>query len=217
MTRLATPPHNVPAGLDHIVYATPSLAETVAGFADRTGVLPVAGGAHPGHGTRNYLVGLGGSAYLEIIGPDPEQPEPPRPRPFGIDRLEAPTVATWVLRPADLDAAVRGARERGYDPGPVLTMSRTAPDGTRLEWRLAGLDTGHESGLVPFLIDWGTSGHPASTLTPGLTLTGLALRAPEPAEITARLSALGVRAAVARGPRGLALTVAGPKGSACFG
>ena len=54
-----------------------------------TGVRPSYGGAHPGLGTHNALLSLGHHSYLEIIAPDPNQPTPPRPRPFGLDELEA--------------------------------------------------------------------------------------------------------------------------------
>ena len=66
--------------LDHLVLAVPSLADGVAGFQRRTGVRPVKGGSHTSLGTANYLVGLSDAAYLEIIGPDPDQPDPGRPR-----------------------------------------------------------------------------------------------------------------------------------------
>ena len=60
--------------LDHLAFATSDLAATIAWFAEATGVQPVEGGRHDGRGTRNYLVGLGPTAYLEIIGPDLERP-----------------------------------------------------------------------------------------------------------------------------------------------
>ena len=118
--------------LDHLVYATPDLAATVADVTRRTGVAPAPGGAHVGLGTRNYLVGLGGPYYLEIIGPDQEQPDPAHPRPFGIDRLSAPRMVTWAIRPPDLDAAVTAVRAVGHDPGPIRAMSRRRPDGILL-------------------------------------------------------------------------------------
>ncbi|WP_404955457.1 VOC family protein [Streptomyces sp. 147326] len=207
----------IPEELDHIVYATPRLEETVGGFTDLTGVRPVAGGSHPGRGTRNCLVALGDRSYLEFIGPDPEQPAPAQPRPFGIDRLTTPAVATWVLRPADFDVRVKAFCERGYDPGRILTMSRAAADGTRLTWRLTDVDAGHPSGLVPFLIDWGSSWHPTRAALPEVTLTGLVMRAPDAPEVSSRLRALGVRAAVTTGPRRLAFTVDGPTGPVTFG
>ncbi|WP_254879016.1 VOC family protein [Streptomyces sp. NA04227] len=178
--------------LDHLVYATPELAATVEEFAERTGVRPAPGGVHPGLGTRNHLVDLGEGRYLEIIGPDPEAPEPRRPRPFGIDELTGPRLVTWALCPVDLDATVGGARSAGYDPGPVVPMSRTTAEGATLNWRLAGLTGQEPPGLVPFLIDWGTSPHPTSAPgLPRLTLEGLQLHAMAPGLTLGRLSALG--------------------------
>jgi hypothetical protein len=57
-------------------------------------------------GTANFLVGLGASAYLEIIGPDPDQPQPVGGRWLGIDRLTAPRIVTWAIRTADIDGSV---------------------------------------------------------------------------------------------------------------
>ena len=81
----------IPSDLDHLVYAVPDLAAGVAAITALLGVAPSPGGPHPGLGTRNFLVSLGESCYLEIIGPDPEQPQPSRPRPFGLDRLSRRT------------------------------------------------------------------------------------------------------------------------------
>jgi len=158
--------------LDHIVLAVPDLAAGVEQFTERTGVRPVPGGRHLGVGTANHLVGLDGcgDAYLEIIGPDPDQPAPPQPRPFGIDDLAAARVATWAVRPADLDRQVAEARARGYDPGAPRAMSRATPDGEGLHWRLTGLDPTAGEGLVPFLIDWGSTPHPASRGLPVVRL-----------------------------------------------
>ncbi|MEV6838237.1 VOC family protein [Streptomyces sp. NPDC051133] len=207
----------VPPLLDHLVLATPDLAATVAEFARRTGVTPAPGGVHVGLGTRNHLVGLGGRSYLEIIGPDPEQPEPAERRPFDVDRLTGPRVLTWAISPPDLDTAVTAARARGYDPGPVHAMSRRTPDGGLLRWRLTGSDRAHPSGLVPFLIDWGDSPHPATSGLPVLTLLEVTATVPDPDEVRPLLSALGTALVLGRGPCGLGFTVVTPNGPVTFG
>jgi hypothetical protein len=112
--------------MDHIVYAVPRrLMQAVAWFAGLTGVQPVPGGSHHGRGTANFLVGLGAGAYLEIIGPDPHQPQPPGGRWFGIDRLTAPRIVTWAIRTADIDGSERQRRLWATIPA----SPRPCPDG----------------------------------------------------------------------------------------
>ncbi|MGW0206755.1 VOC family protein [Streptomyces sp. NPDC003233] len=207
----------VPPFLDHLVLATPDLAATVADFARRTGVTPVPGGAHPGLGTRNHLVGLGGRSYLEILGPDPEQPGPDGPRPFGVDGLTGPRTQTWAISPPDLDAAITTARERGYDPGPAHPMSRRTPDGTVLRWRLTDGGPAHPSGPVPFLIDWGESRHPTAAGLPVTPLLAVSATVPDPEEVRGRLAALGTALALTTGPLALSFTVDTPNGPVTFG
>jgi hypothetical protein len=207
----------IPAMLDHLVLATPDLAATVADFTRRTGVAPAMGGVHVGLGTRNHLVSLGGGSYLEIIGPDPEQSAPGSPRPFGVDGITVARTMTWAISPPDLDAAIAAARARGYDPGPAQPMSRRRPDGTLLEWRLTDGDDAHPSGLVPFLIDWGSSMHPSASGLPVTPLLRLSATAPDPDEIRPLLSALGTELALIEGPVGMSFTVDTPRGPVTFG
>ncbi|MFF1320347.1 VOC family protein [Streptomyces chartreusis] len=207
----------IPALLDHLVLATPDLAATVADFTRRTGVAPAPGGVHVGLGTRNYLVSLGGSRYLEIIGPDPEQSAPGEPRPFDVDGLTVPRTVTWAISPPDLDAAIAAARARGYDPGPAQSMSRRKPDGTLLQWRLTDGDDAHPSGLVPFLIDWSATVHPTASGLPTTPLLSLAASAPEPDEVRPLLAALGTDLDLTTGPVGISFTVDTPLGAVAFG
>jgi hypothetical protein len=176
--------------LDHIVWAVPDLAAGVAEFERRTGVRPAPGGSHTGVGTANHLVGLGGSSYLEVIGPDPAQPEPAAPRPFGLDALTAPRVVTWCVRPHDLDAAIAAAVAGGYDPGPPRSMSRRRPDGVVLSWRLTQSGADPDAGLVPFLIDWQDSVHPTRGDLPVVGLAEMYAEHPDPPAVRARLAPL---------------------------
>jgi Glyoxalase-like domain len=190
--------------LDHLVYATPDLDASVRRIAELTGVMPAEGGSHPGLGTRNRLLGLGELRYLEIIGPDPDQRTPDRPRPFGIDDLTAPRLTAWAIRAADIEARVARARTLGYDPGPIEPLARRTPDGELLRWRLTvPYDT-----VVPFLIDWGRTPHPARHL-PVVPLTSFAAAHPEPDGVRRRLAALGVELEVRQGEAGLTAVVGG--------
>jgi len=107
--------------VDHLVYATPDLDATVRELRAQ-GVPLTVGGPHPGLGTRNQLADLGDGAYLEVIGPDPEQP--PARRPFGIDELTRPGLVTgpsgWTT----------SARTRWPCPGSAPTAS-PCPGGWR--------------------------------------------------------------------------------------
>lgn len=187
------------AQLDHLVYAVPDLLTATASFAERYGVRPALGGRHEDKGTRNYLVGLGGSAYLEIIGSDPESDVPPGW--FGIATLTEPKLVTWAVRPADFDATVAGAHAAGYDPGDVESMSRLTPDGSVLAWRLTRRYPLPHDGLVPFLIDWGTTVHPTTSGLPEVELVSFHAEHPDAAAVGRDLAAVGARLEVRTGPK----------------
>jgi hypothetical protein len=199
--------------LDHVVYAVPDLDRAAADFARRTGLEPARGGSHPGLGTANVLVGLGGAQYLELIGPDPAQSAPDGGRWFLVDRIEAARVVTWAVRTDDIDAAVTGARANGYDPGPPQEMSRATPTGEQLRWRLTPPRPEIAHGLVPFLIDWGPTPHPTTRELPRATLVSLTGTHPEPARVGAELTALGADLRVDAGDvASLILTIETPRG-----
>jgi len=190
-----------PAAVDHLVYATPDLQRGIDRIELLLGVRASAGGQHPGRGTRNALVSLGRAAYLEIIGPDPDQSAPPLPRPFGIDDLKEPRLVTWAAKGSGLEELARDAARGGIMLGEVISGSRRRTDGVMLSWRYTDPRTVVADGIVPFFIDWGTAPHPAASAAPGAALVALRAEHPDAQQVQAALSRLGLDLTVRQGPR----------------
>jgi hypothetical protein len=187
--------------IDHLVYAAPDLDAACAEIERRLGVAPSPGGQHIGRGTRNALVAIGPKSYLEIIAPDPDQPNPNRPRWFKIDSIEAPRLVGWAASATNLPQLVADAARRGVHLGSVTSGSRKRADGVALAWEVTDPTTVLADGIVPFFIDWKTSPHPATSATVGPTLVELRARHPDPQRLTAMLEALGVELPIERGDR----------------
>jgi len=189
--------------VDHLVYATPKLETSVEEIMGLLGVRATPGGQHPGRGTRNALIALSDAAYLEIIGPDPEQPAPPEGtrRWFGIDGIESPRLVAWAAKRTALETLAAEAARHGVKLGPVVSGSRTAADGTTLHWQFTDPAVVVGEGVVPFFIDWGNSPHPAASAARGPVLCALRGEHPEPAVIKRALSAVGIDLPIGHGPR----------------
>lgn len=186
--------------IDHLVYGTPDLKLGIDRIESLLGISATPGGQHPGRGTRNALVALGPSAYLEIIGPDPEQSAPAAPRTFGIDEVTSPRLVAWAAKETDLDGRASDAARKGVKLGPLASGNRRRPDGVLLSWRYTSPKTVLGDGLVPFFIDWGKSPHPAQTGAGGATLVQLRAEHPDPRTIDIVLKTLGLELPVAAGP-----------------
>lgn len=163
---------------------------------------PSRGGSHPGAGTWNSLVGVGPATYVELIAPDPAQPDSVRPLPFGVDSLHRPTLVTFAVAVPDIDRSAELVAENGIDPGEIRDMSRIRPDGVELEWRLAVPPDPTLAGVMPFLIEWGAgSHHPCDTLVQFLDLVDLFLSHPDPVPIgNAIAAATDTKINVSEGP-----------------
>ena len=186
--------------IDHLAYAAPDLDAGMKAIEKLLGVAPVRGGQHQGLGTHNALLGLGTGVYLEIIAPDPDQPTPDRPRPFGVDTVKEPRLASWIARTSELREIVESSRQSGYDPGEIIALSRRRPDETLLSWTMAIRDDPPGDGLVPPLIDWGETQHPSADLPHGGRFVGLRAEHPLPDDIRQIRSALQVVLDVSAGP-----------------
>jgi hypothetical protein len=181
--------------LDHLVYATPDLEVSCRELEVRLGVRASAGGQHPGRGTHNALISIGPKAYLEIIAPDPLQPET-RPVWCNIDQLTAPPkLITWAVRVDDVEAFVKEISPNA-NVGAVRAGSRKTPKGTILSWRLTEPQLVQGLGPIPFLIEWSSREHPADSAIAGPPLVQLHIEHPEPELIRKKLHSLRLEVAI---------------------
>lgn len=186
--------------LDHLIFAVPELSAGAARVEKLIGAEAAAGGRHQGLGTHNRLVGLGPGRYLEIIAVDPEQPDPARPRWFGLDGLTEPRLVTWCARAPDtLERLVALGRQAGIHLGDTQEGARRRPDGSLLSWTFSDPWAPRAGGVIPFFIDWGTSPHPSDDLPAVCSLRALRLEHPEPDDVQTWLAALGLDTSVSRG------------------
>ena len=199
--------------VDHLVYATPDLTAGVKQVETLLGIHATPGGQHPGEGTRNALIALGPTSYLEIIGPDPDQPKPLQPRKFEIDDLKAPRLVTWAAKGTNLTQIVDEARRHGVPVGDVIPGSRRTPTGVLLSWHITSQRPLVANGLVPFFIDWEDTPHPARSAAAGATLISLRAEHPDPENVQRMLGALGLELPVVKGAKpSLVATIAGTRG-----
>lgn len=168
-------------------------------------------GQHPGRGTHNKVLGLGPRTYLEIIAPDPTQPEPSESRPYGVEGIARGQLVGWALACEDIEGAVERACSKGFDPGGVVDGQRVSSTGTMLRWRVTG--NAQTAGLVPFLIDWVNTPHPAVDAPPGLALLSVHLEHPDPRSLATALAALGTNVEVRKASEpALVARIGGPQG-----
>lgn len=205
--------------IDHIIYTVPDLEIGIDIIENLFDERPYFGGQHLGKGSHNALLSLGEDVYLEIIAPDPNQPEPALPRSFALDKRTKPQLATWAASTINMEQTVLQAREAGYDPGDLVDGGRKREDGVQLKWRstkrpesIQGT-TPPGDWLIPFLIDWGNTPHPAQARPSRCRLISLAATHPEPQAVQVMLHALGLEMDITESERiGLIAVIESPNG-----
>ena len=176
--------------LDHLAIATTSIEDRR--LDELLGVDLSPGGRHARMGTHNRLLRLGPTSYLELIAIDPEATAPAHARWFELDEhamraslAAGPRLVHWV---AHVDTTELPALP--FDVGPWERFQRGD-----LSWQLTVRPDGTlpADGVVPSLIFWPGSSHPAARLPDaGVTLEGLELEHPRAADVQRQLDLLGL-------------------------
>lgn len=202
----------VPGAFDHMLLGCGDLDKGIDFVERRTGIRAALGGVHPGRGSRNALLSLGERRYLEIIAPDPAQPRSADVR--QLYRIESPRLIGWAAHVDDMGALVQKLSAARVELKPVLAGSRKRPSGQMLTWKALSLRD-DQGGLLPFFIEWGKdSPHPSKDAPAGGRLDRFELASPQPAELRATVSRLGLDASVsAAGKPALRAALTGPKGT----
>ncbi len=189
------------------MYAVPDLENSMAEIASITGIVPSDGGVHPGNGTRNALLGLSNSSYLEIIGPDKKQNLENTLGELLVSKNTS-GIRAWAVAVSDLASVAHVAQELGFRVRDRKEMSRKTPEGFLLEWELLFL----EDALLPFFIDWKGSEHPARKAPSGCGLVELSISAEEPKVYQELLNKLQLEVSVSEGEAAISAIIRSPQG-----
>lgn len=183
--------------VDHLLLGAADLDRGIAWVEERIGVRPAVGGTHPGRGTRNALLSIGGRRYLEVIAPDPAQATITGQY-RELPSLQHPKIITWGVNTNEIDALADRLRSQKLAGSPVLPGSRKTPDGRTLAWRMIGVDS-PAGQLAPFFIQWSAdTTHPSQTSPGGCTLRAIRFEHPDPELIRGAFERIGLSATVVR-------------------
>ncbi len=200
--------------IDHLILGVDDLDRGMTEFATRTGVKPIKGGVHPGRGTQNALVSLGGGRYIELIAPSHEPGTTGGP----MTAFAVLTPAGWALHTDDVRTIVTTLRGAAFKVSDVHPGARTRPDGAKLSWQTAEVDgAGLES--APFFIQWGAgTPHPSTDAPTGCTLASVRMAQPDPAPLARFFRAVKLDVPVAKGAsRRMSIALVCPSGKVLFG
>ncbi len=144
--------HDVVMRLDHVSYAAgpEGLGACVQSLGARLGAGFIDGGIHPSFGTRNFVLPLADSCYLEVVAAL-DHP--------AVDR--APFGRAVRDRSADGRRLARvGHRRRRHRAGrgaarpPAAAGHRRRPDGVDLRWSQIGVNDVADDAQLPFFVQW---------------------------------------------------------------
>ena len=151
---------NAPMYLDHVAYATShnSVIDVIQRIGSQLGASFIDGGIHPQFGTRNFILPLRDSRYIEVVCPL-DHPAADK-TPFG--QLVSKKVdagggwLTWVVAVNDLSPIEEKLQRKAVEG------HRKKPDGDELFWHQIGVLDTLDQASNPFFIQWQSESHPST-------------------------------------------------------
>jgi len=162
--------------LDHVALGINDLDAGMQEVQRLTGVRPKKVGTDAQLGTHSAVIGLGDTAFLEIIAPDPKA-DPDRIDPDlksrVVDRLQKMDVLTpfiWAIGTSNLERTILFARRAGSHGSEIMPGIRKQGWGRKTEWTWARVQR-PKSRVTPIFIQWDEDTKPPQDRAPqGCTL-----------------------------------------------
>lgn len=145
--------------LDHLVLGINDLDKGMDEVRRLTGVRPKFDGRNAQFGTHSAVIGLGETAFLEIMAPDPEADASaidPELKSRFVDRLanfDGLTPFLWAIGTGNLEKTKWFARRAGSHTYEIRSGSRKRGWGRTVEWSWAGVER-PESRVMPLFVQW---------------------------------------------------------------
>lgn len=157
--------------LDHVSYAAShdSVIDVIQRIGSQLGASFIDGGIHPQFGTRNFILPLKDSRYIEVVCPL-DHPAADK-TPFGQlvrKKVEAGGGwLSWVVAVSDLSPIEQKLQRRAVEG------HRKKPDGNELFWRQIGILDTLDQASNPFFIQWESDSHPSAEADALVTLSSI--------------------------------------------
>jgi hypothetical protein len=157
--------------LDHVAYATShnSVIDVIQRIGSQLGASFIDGGIHPQFGTRNFILPLRDSRYIEVVCPL-DHPAADK-TPFG--QLVSKKVdagggwLTWVVAVNDLSPIEEKLQRKAVEG------HRKKPDGDELFWHQIGVLDTLDQASNPFFIQWQSESHPSAERVSSVCLSSI--------------------------------------------
>jgi len=166
--------------IDHVSYATShdTVVDVVQRIGSQLGASFIDGGIHPQFGTRNFILPLKESRYIEVVCPL-DHPAADK-TPFGqlvIKKAESGGGwLSWVIAVEDL-SPIEGKLNRK-----AIEAHRKKPDGQELLWRQIGVLDTLSQASSPYFIQWKSENHPSSERDSNISLKLIELFGQSPSQ-----------------------------------
>jgi hypothetical protein len=139
----------VPSGIDHVVIVVNDLASATKSF-ESLGFTVSFGGHHEHRPSSNALIPFADGSYIELVGfrPHPE----PIVDPWWTLLETGEGLADHALRTERVAEDVARLTSQGFSARGPIAGGRNRPDGERVDWQIARIDTAANA-RPPFIIE----------------------------------------------------------------